>query len=422
MNVYINRINKYIIIYYAILLLIMVMRTSLSAPNLIIRLGYLLAFFIPIVSIYTKLYLPCVITFMTVCTYNYAFGYLPYDISAYFYITLISWIIVTATNPQKTTNISSLFFVVLFYVAFINIIYGGNLSHAFCGMATVGLGMLVTGNDFRFNRYAMLNSFAILSFVLSVIYLYNYETFLVTYNHLDRQERSGWTDPNYLSCVIGSGIVTSLILLLKERANILIKIFWAITMGLSFVAQLLMASRGGVLSVGVAVAILILFSNTSKLNKVVLVLLISLLIYELYTNNYFELLIYRIENDTGGGSGRFDIWDLKLSSFISEGNVFSWLFGIGYDRAFKMGTTGGLMGFHNDYLAILCGYGVIGFLTFLYLLFIRPFRYCKKNWPVVLSLVAYLAVTCFTLEPISAGRITFIAFYALILICAKTES
>lgn len=424
MNVYINRINKYIIIYYAILLLIMVMRTSLSAPNLIIRLGYLLAFFIPIISKYTKLYLPCVITFMTVCTYNYAFGYLPYDIGAYFYISLVSWIIAIATNGHKTTYMSTLFFVVLFYVAVINIIYGGSLSHTFCGMATVGLGMLITGNDYHFNRYAMLNSFTIISFILSVIYLYNYETFLMTYNQFDGLERSGWTDPNYLSCVIGSGVITSLILLLRERnSSVFVKIFWAITVVVSFIAQILMASRGGLLSVGIAALILILFTNTNKIYKVVIVLLILLMIYELYTNDYFELLLYRIENDTGGGgSGRVDIWKHKFSSFISDGNVFSWLWGVGYDRAFKMGAGGGYMGFHNDYLAILCGYGVIGFLTFLYLLFIRPFRYLNNNWPIVLSLVTYLALTCFTLEPISSGRITFIAFYALILICAKTES
>ena len=422
MEIYRNRINKYIIIYYAILLLIMAIRTSMSAPNAIIRLVYLLAFFIPIVFKYTKLYLPCVVIFMTVCTYNFAFGYLPYDISAYFYITLVSWIITTATNTKKLANISTLFFVVLYYVGSINILYGGSLSHAFYGMAAVAIGMLITGNDIRFNRFAMLNCFSIISLVLSAIYLYNYESFLETYSQVDGQERSGWNDPNYFSCVIGAGVVTSLILLLKERnSTIFIKIFWIITIVVSFVAQALLASRGGVLSVGVTALILIIFSNIGKFYKVILVLLISIFIIVLYTNDYFELLLYRIENDTSGGSGRIDIWNLKISTFISDGNVFSWLFGVGHDQAVKLGTSSGAIGFHNDYLAILCGYGIVGLLTFVYLLFVRPFRYIYNDRTTVLALVIYLAVTCFTLEPISSGRITFIGFYALILICSKVK-
>lgn len=396
-------------------------RTSLSAPNSIIRFGYLLAFFIPIIFKYTQLYLPCLITFMTVCTYNYAFGYLPYNTSAYFYITLVSWIIATAVKTKNITNVSALFFAVLFYVGSINIIYSGNLSYAFYGMATVGIGMQVIGNDVRFNRLAMLNSFAIISFVLSVIYLYNYETFLNTYNQFDAIERSGWTDPNYLSCVIGAGIITSLILLIKERkSSVFIRIFWIITIVVSFVAQVLVASRGGILSVGVAAMILILFSKISKFYKVLLILLLSLFITILYTNDYFELLLYRVENDTNGGSGRLDIWDLKISTFISEGNVFTWLFGIGHDQAFKLGVSAG-RGFHNDYLAILCGYGLVGLLTFFYLLFIHPFKYVRNDRSIILALVLYLAVTCLTLEPISAGRITFIGFYALILIYSKVK-
>jgi len=361
---------------------------------------------------------------MTVCTYNFAFGYLPYETNVYFYITLLAWIIALGLGVKIKSNVSTLFFAILYYVGTINIIYGGSLTNAFYGMAAVGIGMLITGNDLRFNRFAMLNCFTILSFVLSAIYLYNYEAFLETYNQFDGQERSGWTDPNYLSCVIGSGVITSLILLLKEqKTSIFIKIFWVITIVVCFVAQVLMASRGGMLSVGVAVLILILFSKISNFYKVILILIISLFITVLYTNDYFELLLYRVENDTSsGGSGRVDIWDLKISTFISEGNVFNWLFGIGHDQAYKLGFSGNGRAFHNDYLAILCGYGVVGLLTFLYLLFIRPFKNIRNDRSIILALVLYLAVTCLTLEPISAGRITFIGFYSLILICAKTEN
>ena len=250
----------------------------------------------------------------------------------------------------------------------------------------------------------------------------NFERFLESYNVIDKLERSGWTDPNYLSCIIGMGVITSLILLMRESTyHIMYKIFYVLTIGLSIISQVLMASRGGLLCVSVSVVVLLLFANIKFRYKLLLLIAIFSFVVFLYTNNYFELLVYRIEHDTGDGSGRLDIWKLKLHEFFSEGNIGDWIFGLGHSSAFKLGYGESGFGFHNDYLAILCGYGLFGLMAFLYFLFILPFKHIKARSVIVFSMIVYLALACMTLEPMSAGRFPYIAFYALILIYAKVE-
>lgn len=416
------RNNKYIIIYYAILLLMLALRTSLSAPHALIRLGYLLAFYIPIVLKYTNLYLPCVITFVTVCTYNYAFGYLPYEMNVYFWISLISLLIVFGGNRSRCINITPLFLISAYYVCLLNLFDSGEPQDIFYSIITVGSGIAIIGNNKVANRFNLLNCFTIISFVLSIIYLFNFDKFLQSYDGSGNFERSGWTDPNYLSCIIGMGVITSLILLMKESTcNISHKIFYILTIVLSFISQVLMASRGGLLCVSVSVITLILFADIKSRYKLLLITILSLFLIFLYTNNYLDLLIHRIETDAEGGSGRLDIWRLKLNEFISDGNIFNWIFGLGYISAFKLGFGESGFGFHNDYLAIMCGYGIIGIITFLYLLFVYPFKRIQAQPSIVFSMVIYLALACLTLEPISAGRIPYIAFYALILIYAKVK-
>lgn len=418
----ISKQNNYIIIYYAILLLIMAMRTSVLAPNPILRIVYLLALFVPLVIKFTYLYLPCIITFMTVCTYNFAFGYLPYETNIYFFLSILALILIIGLHSIKSIKLDPVILFTIFYVAIRNILDSGQLHDMFYATSTIAIGSMLLSKDRSINRYAMLMSFGIISLVLSSLYLINYEQFLESYNSTDNLDRSGWTDPNYLSCLIGMGIVTSLILILKERtAKLYLKILWWSTIVISFISQVLIASRGGLLCVAITSLILILFADIKFKFKLFILIVATIFLFFLYNNNYFDLLIYRVENDVSGGSGRLGIWELKINAFIAENNILSWIFGVGYDSAFRLGYDTNGFGFHNDYLAILCGYGLVGVIIFTYLLFVYPFQRITSDKFIVISLVSYLAVTCLTLEPISAGRLPYIGFYALILACTPKK-
>lgn len=413
--------NTYILIYYAVLFVLVAARTSLSPPSALIRLVFLLSFFLPLFLKYSYLYLPCLVAFITVSTKHFAFGYMPYEMSTYTAISFFSFIVVYGLRRNQNLSINPIFIGVLLYLLFINIAYSGSPQNITYSFITVSLGVLITEVRGRGNiTNYMLHCFVFTSLALALIYLMNFEQFLESYNANDGMERSGWMDANYLSCIIGMGSLSSLILLLKNKqAKLFSRILWVVTISISTISQVLMASRGGLLAVSASFIILILFTDVKKKYKVSIVLVLILFITWLYSNGYFDLLNYRIENDTDG-SGRLDIWQTKLTLFAQNGNMFSWIFGLGSHHAMALSESGSLVGFHNDFLAILCGYGIIGLSIFIYLIVIYPLLKSSKNSrPIVLTLILYLMLSCMTLEPITLGQIVFLAFYYMILLLAE---
>lgn len=402
----------------------MALRTNISAPSPVIRSIYLLAFFIPILTKYSSLYLPCLLTFVTISTNNYGYGLLPYSNEFYTFVTilcLIAYYLIYNLSKENLINISPLWYIIIIYILVINLFDSGNPQDISFSIITISLAMMVMGNNKSQNCFYMLNCFVLISFVLSSIYLFNFERFLQAYNSVDDIERSGWTDPNYISCIIGMGVMTSLIQLLKKKdSNIFLKILWVITILISIISMLLLASRGGLLCVTVSTIFLVLFVDIKLKFKVLVITLISLLLYALYNNGFFELIMYRMEREMMHSS-RFEIWRIKIQHFHEESNVFNFFLGHGYDSAFKLGFGGKGYGFHNDFLAILCGYGIVGLISFCYLLFIYPLRKIQSSIFVVISMICYLSIACMTLEPLSSGRLVYMGFYALILIYAQIK-
>ena len=96
-------------------------------------------------------------------------------------------------------------------------------------------------------------------------------------------------------------------------------------------------------------------------------LIVGLVIY-LYDEGYFDLLLYRIENDDSMGSGRGDIWKKKLLSFSETCSTFEWIFGVGIIKGFMLAFTGGGYGFHNVFVAffIICSTSFYFYIILLY--------------------------------------------------------
>lgn len=416
-----NTVRKYtfnwIYIYYFLLLLILVARTSEASPSSIVRLAYLTAFFVPIIFKYRNLYLPCLVCFMTIGTYGFAYSYFPYMMYLYAIISLVA--VIFASNKVMQIPISKLYTFIILYVLIVDLVTSGKPSNIFYSLITISLGAIIAENNVPKYKTLFLNTFLIISIVMSLLYLLNYDKFLTSYNPADDMERSGWTDPNYLSCIIGMGVVCSSILLLRNIGkSILLNSVRLFIIVLSLICQLLLASRGGLLAVSGSILILLFFSDIKNKYKLLLSLVIALFIIWLYANNYFDLLIYRISNDADG-SGRFQIWSKKISAFLNDGSPVHWLFGYGYDGAFKLASTGDGYGFHNDFIAILCGYGLVGLFLFIYCIFIYPLTRSKKTQSTLISLELFLMLSCLTLEPISAGRLTYFAFAYMILLFSR---
>lgn len=354
---------------------------------------------------------------MTIGTYGFAFNYFPYDMGMYVVIAIIG-ILFNSTSFNYTPN--KIWWAVLIYTLLVNLINSFNIPNFVFSLATTILMVFYLGKNPKNNLSLLLNCFCIASLSLSVIYLLNFDKFLKTYDAVNNMERSGWTDPNYLSCIIGMGVVTALYLLLSARkSSVYAKLFWTATLAISFISQVLLASRGGILAVSLPCAILVFMTKTKVQYKILIIIGLIIFLIWLYQNSYFELLSYRMEHDEGGGSGRTDIWINKLIDY-SHLNPFEQLFGVGYERSIAMGGSASGTAFHNDYIAVLCQYGVTGFLGFLYFL-ISPFLKASKSRKIPVSaFIIYIVVACLTLEPFTAGRLTYFGFYLMIIVLVNS--
>lgn len=414
--------NYICIFYYILLLIILLLKTNAEAPNPIYRVGYLTLFFMPLILKFRYAFLPLFICFMTIGTYGFTYSFFPYMMVNY---AIISIIALCFSNDILRTKVSILWLCTILYIGLIDILDCGCFAEVFYSLLTVSIAVILTRNaeTYLVKRLVLL-SFTVISISLSLQYLINYDLFIESYNASDGIERAGWTDPNYLSCIIGMGVLSSAMLLTDtERISLLLKTYCIVVILISVIAQLLLASRGGLLCVSMSLIAIVLFSKTKNYFKLFAILFAIIFIIWLYNNNYFDLLLYRMGEDDATGSGRLGIWNRKITAFVNEFTPIHWLFGIGQNSAYMLASNGTGMGFHNDFIAILCSYGLVGFIFFIYMLFVYPFKVIGHSHRVhVWAIIIYITLACLTLEPFTAGRITFFGFYALILLCYREKS
>lgn len=131
------------------------------------------------------------------------------------------------------------------------------------------------------------------------------------------EERYGFQDINYSACVVSLGCIAALVELFYNSKNKFILIICVATLAISTVALALNASRASFLAILVVFLILSTISKSRLIYKVLIIGLFLVGIWYLYTNDYFALLETRIEMDSdGGGSGRVEIWNIKLDAFL----------------------------------------------------------------------------------------------------------
>lgn len=422
-----NKDNIHLILYYIVLLLIFASRQGDMAPSMPIRIAFMSAAILPSVLSKEVSY-PAVLTlFFTLTLYGFAYSYMPYTLSLYVFVTLILTVIITrrAKPIVKTPLFSYLFPVYVFCVDSINSFGSFNASYVtevlFC-LVMLLCYFLMAISDESISLKQLPLAFMAVSVVLSLYFILNRETFVVNYDYNGEYERIGWIDPNYFGTVLGMGVVIAFNRLIgsprqRNKQDKLDFIFCISTIILATPVLLLNASRGAILSVVVAVVVSFVSAKARTWQKALIMIVATIGIVYLYNNQYMDLLAYRISNDDTGGSGRLPIWISKLTAY-SHGNLINILFGYGYSQGLTI--SGRFIGFHNDFLAFLVDYGIVGFFLFIHMLLYPILRIPRKSsyFPYILSIIAYLSVTCFTLEPLTAGRLPYYTFYLFALLLA----
>lgn len=407
-----------IYIYYGVLLLILTSWTSMdSSPAMPLRLAYLGLVILPV--FFRKGILPAVLAcFTTVAFYGYAYSYMPSMLYIYAGIVLVlSFFIVDNTHHKVPPALVTL----LLYVTFVNFVTGGrieDITYSFFIFLILFLSVSKYDDSF-FNRMSFV--FAIVTLVLSIFFLTSIDQFATMYAFGEDLERAGWTDPNYFGTVLGMGTVFSVLqLLYNKESPLFFRLMYIAVIIVSVIVLALNASRGSVVALVGSIAVLMLFTKAKTIYKVLSIVAAAGFIVFLYNSGYMDLLIYRSLEDTAStGGGRLSIWVHKLNRF-SEGGVLNILFGYGYNGGLFI--TGSNLGFHNDFVAALVDYGLIGFVIYLWAVFspiVKVFKNKSPNRIVVYTLMVYFILTSFSLEPVTAGRLPYIMLLFTIYVLAN---
>lgn len=386
-----------------------------GAPSVVFRMLYLFGV-IMVTCRYDKDWLPAVVTMLfTISKFGYSVAYMPTDIW-YYIVLFVGFCFVTAKKVRNLPLLICFFFIWVCLIDILNSLafYDNSLSLVLLILIFIASGKI----EPKKNAEMFSLCFMIISFVISLEYIFAADNIVSVYADVASVDdaRVMWADPNYLGCVVSMGALIATSNILTKGYGFYENLFCITVTVLSFIMLLMNASRGALLAFLIGFSILFFTTKVKLAYKIFLLVAIAIFAYWLYDNAYFELIENRIANDSGGGSGRTDIWANKMKAFLDK-NIIEKIIGIGYVDGYKLAqavtiTNGKLSGggFHNEFIAHLVDYGVCGLILVLSFL-LYPIRLSKKLNSLVVSHVILLVVFCLTLEPLSLGMYIYYAFW-----------
>lgn len=377
----------------------------------VIRFGYMILVYAPLFKY--KTLVPFVINgfyWISFCSFT---GLLPFSI-IYTVSTVAVLYMMSANNKKTVPSIYIIFAAYFFFISLLHwdfdetgVLWGGI-------MVVFMLSSFLNDKD-SLNLFSY--SFVLISFVLSIVFLSNYQEFLNSYiRGVVAMERSGWMNPNMLGASIGCGLVFALSNFLKViKSSKLLSLVLLIVIGISFVSLVLLASRGALLSaLGACLFIIFLQRSIPLKYKLLAILFLLGIVYYSYNSGYFELLEFRTqtEGSTESGGNRIPIWTSKFNAF---GNLdsFSTLFGIGQLDTISLGSH--KIRTHNDFVTALIAYGYVGLFLFgilLARLIIRSIKF--KEFAQIFPFFTLLLIESNVLEPIFRGYLLFLMLFLYI--------
>lgn len=419
---------RYLIIYGVLIFLQCRLTDSTSAPPMIYRIVYWSLAFVP--AIIRPGWMPGVVAMLyAISTYGPAYGYMPYDEHWYILFAVAAVSLSWKKCSKVHYRIPNSLLLMMLYPFVVEFIYSGKIASLSQTVLLIILLMFLSDQNDDNIIEKLSVGLSISTIVLSIQFILMRDQYVYSYEGV--LERSSWIDPNYFGMVLCSGVVASMIELVRGNfsSSFLKWLFWG-SIIVSVPVMILNASRGAILALAGSAAVLLIFSRIKVFYKILVFFAGTAFLFYLYRSNVFELLIYRMENDAfGGGSGRLDIWDAKLRFFFDEGPLRI-IFGMGKEDGLRLGaevmpisTSDGKLGFHNDYLGFLVKYGIVGLVLFIRVLLIplKSFSLYSKKSPIVLSGVVAIALFSFSLEPFSSGGTAYWLFIMYIIMIALNK-
>lgn len=264
----------------------------------------------------------------------------------------------------------------------------------------VGYSTTLTARELRFLRTSVILGGAGLS---GYVLLLNPELTQTDYGRLVITDSN---DPNNLAALMLLPLILSLFTAFArhDRRSTFLSLSLAgiATLVFSYII-LLTGSRGGLLSVGIALVVFALSSGFSDLTRRVAVLvfglsIVVLLVIPRLPPNLSERLFQADSyvSDVGQSGLRFDVWSVVVRHILPE--LPAWGVGSGNAPLLLSQWFGVLKGVHNTYLNMVIEYGVFGLPLFLAILLVLGVRSWRARDFERLALLAAICVSIFFLD------------------------
>ncbi len=421
--------GKYIIVYYTVLLLLMMSWTSYdSFPPTILRIVYLAAVLAP--GLLDKdCTIPAALTcFWGIAVNGYAYSYMLTMVYLYIGILiLLTFVIHRYKKRSMLFRGYMLPIVMCLFVTLRNLVASSSIEDITWSLLLFLIFPLFIADTDTFNEKRMSWAFMTLTAVLSYYCFTTQELFAGAYGggpgNSAIATRSGWTDPNYLSMIVGMGAVIGFRNILRlRRVDKLTAVLALVSFGMAVPAMMLLVSRGGLLCLCGSVSMLLLFSKVKTGYKIGILSLIIVFVVILYTNDFLVMLEERLNGEAGGSNNeRMWILERRLTAF-ADGSPIYWIIGYGLQDGLLLGLPY-VMGNHNDYVAFLTEYGVVGLFMFIGILLLPVYnmKYGSKVYGDVVAYTFYLMLASLTLEPFAFGRWIHYIFLLFIIIVVRND-
>lgn len=221
------------------------------------------------------------------------------------------------------------------------------------------------------------------------------------------------SDTNYTGLFANTIIATgySFLLIYDKMLSNLTKAFVIMLILLLSFAILLTASRTGLILFFLISFLYIYFNNQSKgvafLSFGAIIAIIFYFFYE-KLEIYFLFSYDRFfEDNINTLNSRTDIYNSYLNEFTDNSSIFEQFFGNGYYSTFSEHLAP-----HNNFIAILSFFGVIGLILFLWYIFFLVFKISKTKYKSLYLILIVFLFSGFTLEsfntPISVLMLSFL--------------
>lgn len=394
-------------IYYLILFLLLLSTWDreeyIPMP---LRVAFLTLVFLPVLK-RVSLYFPCLVLFLTTSLLSYA-GYTFMPTEPIIYLSITALFAGMAFRNRRNYQFPYLLLLLLITLTiFVNFLEAGKFEKISFSLLIMSLIPITIGDkDKRVVVEIVPKLFIVTTVAVAILTLLNQQLLVIeTYNY----ERLVSGSLNYTCCTLGVGFILALREFIKPTCTKLWRVVYASSMIVLLLTIVMEASRGAMLGVVIATVLIVLNRNSKLSTKIIVVIFAVIVVMVLYNNLFFDLLIYRIQNDTGTGTGRTGIWADKLNVFLTSSSFFETLFGVGFEKTWNFGGGGAsYVGCHNDFVAFFIEYGLFGSLLFLFVLGYPIFAAkTKQVRSDIIPLLAYIVVTCTTLEPFSMGYLPF---------------